>query len=60
MPMSTLKMVTLLEKFKKMKRKNPVPDKISLIIPETMEKSRNIEKNLLITLERESFGFLFI
>jgi hypothetical protein len=25
-----------------------------------MEKSRNIEKNLLITTERESFGFLFI
>jgi hypothetical protein len=25
-----------------------------------MEKSRNIEKNLLITLEKESFGFLFI
>ena len=37
-----------------------VPDKISLINPETMEKSRNIEKNLLITLEKESFGFLFI
>jgi hypothetical protein len=25
-----------------------------------MEKSRNIEKNLLITLERESFGFWLI
>jgi hypothetical protein len=25
-----------------------------------MEKSRNIEKNLLITTERESFRFLFI
>jgi hypothetical protein len=30
------------------------------MIPETMEKSKNIEKNLLITVERESFGFLFI
>ena len=37
-----------------------VPDKISLIIPETIEKSKNIEKNLLITKEKEGFDFLFI